>query len=125
MRLEHERLDPVVAQPLVAAGELLEELDARDLEPDEVVRVVRDALRVGLGEAHLDRCREAEAVHAARMLRGGALDGLLVEDPGAGLADLLLDLVRDACLLREHVHTLGDVLVDGGYVLCVSSSESA
>ena len=54
MRLEHERLDPEVAQPLVAAGVLLEVVDARDLEPDEVVRVVGDALRVGLGEADPD-----------------------------------------------------------------------
>ena len=52
VRLEHERLEPEVAQPLVTAGVALEVLDARDLEPHEVVRVVRDALRVGLGEAH-------------------------------------------------------------------------
>ena len=55
VRLEHERLDPLVAQPLVAARVPLEVVDAGDLEPDEVVRVVRDALRVGLGEAHADR----------------------------------------------------------------------
>ena len=54
MRLEHERLDAEVAQPLVAARVALEVLDARDLEPDEVVRVVDDALRVGLGEADPD-----------------------------------------------------------------------
>ena len=52
VRLEHERLDAEVAQPLVAAGVPLEVLDARDLEPDEVVRVVDDPLRVGLGEPH-------------------------------------------------------------------------
>ena len=60
VRLEHERLDPLVAQALVAAGVALEELDAGDLEPHEVVRVVRDALRVGLREAHADRGCEAE-----------------------------------------------------------------
>ena len=65
MRLEHERLDPLVAQPLVAARVLLEVVDAGDLEPDEVVRVVRDALRVGLGEAHAHLGREVEAVGAA------------------------------------------------------------
>ena len=54
VRLEHERLDPLVAQPLVAARVPLEVVDARHLEPDEVVRVVRDALRVGLGEADAD-----------------------------------------------------------------------
>ena len=43
-----------VAQPLVAARVLLEVVDARDLEPDEVVRVVRDPLRVRLGEPHPD-----------------------------------------------------------------------
>ena len=69
VRLEHERLDPLVAQPLVAAGVALEELDAGDLEPDEVVRVVRDALRVGLGEAHADRGGEVEALHGRDSLR--------------------------------------------------------
>ena len=39
-----------------AARVPLEVLDARDLEPHEVVRVVRDALRVGLREADADRC---------------------------------------------------------------------
>ena len=42
---------PVVAQRLVAAGVLAQVLDARDLEPDEVRRVVRDPLRVGVREA--------------------------------------------------------------------------
>ena len=50
--LEHERLEAEVAQPLVPARVPLEVLDARDLEPDEVVRVVDDPLRVGLGEPH-------------------------------------------------------------------------
>ena len=54
----------------------------------------------------------AERVRSAARLGGGALDGLLVEDPGAGRADLLLDLVRDARPLHEHVDALGDVLVD-------------
>ena len=48
----------------------------------------------------------------ARALRRGALDGLLVEDARAGLTDLLLDLVRDARLLQQHVNSLRDVLVD-------------
>ena len=62
VRLEHERLDPLVAQPLVAAGEPLEELDARDLEPHQVVRVVRDALRVGLGEPDPDRAPRSRSL---------------------------------------------------------------
>lgn len=51
VRLEHERLDAEVAQTLVTAGVALEVLDARHLEPHEVVRVVRDTLRIRLGEA--------------------------------------------------------------------------
>src|SRR5581483_427755 len=62
MRLEHERLDPLVAEALVAAGVALEELDARHLEPDEVGRVVGDPLRVGLGEADADEAERAPAV---------------------------------------------------------------
>ena len=59
--------------------------------------------------------RDARGVRAERAgLGGGALDGLLVEDPGAGCADLLLDLVRDARPLHQHVDALGDVLVDVG-----------
>jgi len=45
-------------------------------------------------------------------LRGCALDGLLVEDASAACANLLLDLVRDARPLHEHVNPLGDVLVN-------------
>src|SRR5690242_10294155 len=41
-RLEDERFDALLAQRLVTAGELAEVLDARDLEPDHVRRVVRD-----------------------------------------------------------------------------------
>ena len=59
--------------------------------------------------------RDSRGVRAERAgLGGGALDGLLVEDPGAGCADLLLDLVRDARPLHQHVDALGDVLVDVG-----------
>ena len=50
VRLEHEGLDALVADRRVAAGVFRQVGDARHLEPDEVVRVVRDALRVGLGE---------------------------------------------------------------------------
>ena len=54
----------VGAQARVAAAEAREVVDARDLEPDEVDGVVRDALRVGLGEAHAHLGREVE-VHGA------------------------------------------------------------
>ena len=66
-RLEHERLDAVVAQRLVAAGVRAQVLDARDLEPDEVRRVVRDPLRVGVREPHADAGREREAFHGATL----------------------------------------------------------
>jgi hypothetical protein len=51
VRLGHERLDPRLAERAVAAGVVLEVVDAADLEPDEVGRVVRDPLGVRLGEA--------------------------------------------------------------------------
>jgi hypothetical protein len=58
--LRHERLDALRAQGGIPAGVALEVLDAGDLEPDEVGRVVRDALCVRLGkpDAHLRRERE-------------------------------------------------------------------
>jgi hypothetical protein len=64
VHLRGERLDAPLADRLVAAGELLEILDACDLEPHEERRVVRDPLRVRLGEADLDLGREREAVHS-------------------------------------------------------------
>ena len=64
VRLQHERLDPLRAQGAVPAGELREVRDARDLEPDEVRGVVRDALRVGFGEPDGNVGVEAEPVHA-------------------------------------------------------------
>jgi len=45
----------LLADLLVPACIALEELDAGDLEPHEVVRVVRDALRVRLCEADTHR----------------------------------------------------------------------
>src|SRR5258708_37872750 len=63
MRLEHERLDALVAELLIPARVLLEKRDARNLEPDEVVRVVCDTLRVGLGEPHSDLCGERVTLH--------------------------------------------------------------
>src|SRR6185437_7562457 len=65
-RLEDDRLDPAVTQRLVAAGEGAQVLDARHLEPDEIRGVVRDPLRVGVGEAHAHGRREGVAPHGAR-----------------------------------------------------------
>ena len=87
VRLEHERLDPLVAQPLVAAGELLEELDARHLEPDEVVRVVRDALRVGLGEAHADSARRSRSPPRRQLCQSDELELRVIGEPGDADAD--------------------------------------
>ena len=54
MGLQDECLEALVAQRLVAAGKTGEVLDAGELEPDEVDRVVRDPLRVRLCEADVD-----------------------------------------------------------------------
>jgi NAD-dependent protein deacetylase/lipoamidase len=62
VRLDRHRLDAVLAQRVVAAAEPIEVADARDLEPNEVLGVVRDPLRVGLGEANADLGVEVEAV---------------------------------------------------------------
>ena len=69
-RLEDERFDPVVAQPLIAAGERTEIFDSRDFEPDGVGRVMRDPLCVGVGEAHAGLRREREAFHPAQLYDG-------------------------------------------------------
>ena len=73
-RLEHERLDPSVAQRLVAAGMLAEVLDAGHLEPDVVRRVVGDALCIGVREANAHRRRERVTLHRASLARALRLD---------------------------------------------------
>ncbi len=67
-----QRLEPAVADRLVAAGVRLEVLDAGDLEVDDEGGVVRDSLRVGLREADTDLGREREALHA-RSLRSACV----------------------------------------------------
>jgi hypothetical protein len=67
LSLEHERFEPPVANRLIAAGEFGEICDTRRLEPHEVIRVVRDRLRVGLREADPDADREPKAVHAGTL----------------------------------------------------------
>ena len=71
--LDRERLDALLAQRGVAPAEAGEVVDARDLEPDEVLGVVGDALRIRLGEADSDLGVEAEAVD------GGRLYGVSIE----------------------------------------------
>ena len=53
VRLDRRGVDARLAQGRVAALEPRQVVDARELEPDEVVGVVDDPLRVGLREAHL------------------------------------------------------------------------
>jgi len=65
--LDRHRLDPVVAQRRVAAPKPREVVDARYLEPDEVLGVVCDPLRVGLGEADADLRLEVEAFDSGRL----------------------------------------------------------
>ena len=60
-----QRLDASVADRLVPASVSGEVRDARDLEPDNERRVVRDALRVGLGEPDAHVGGEREAAHRA------------------------------------------------------------
>jgi hypothetical protein len=67
LSLEHERLESAVANRLIAAGELGEVADTRGLEPDEIVGVMRNRLRVGLGEADADLDREPKALHAGTL----------------------------------------------------------
>ena len=67
LRLDEERLDPLVAEPLVAACEPLEELHARELEPDQVVRVVDDPLCVRLCEPDPDIRPVLEPLHCHRL----------------------------------------------------------
>jgi hypothetical protein len=69
VRLDRHRLDAVLPKRRVAALKAIEIVDACDLEPDEVFRVVGDALRVRLGEADLDLGVEAEAVDAEMLKR--------------------------------------------------------
>jgi len=58
-----ERLDAPVADPLVAAGVRSEIRDARDLEPDDERRMVRDALGIGLGEPDAHVGERGEPFH--------------------------------------------------------------
>jgi hypothetical protein len=65
VRLERQRVDPFFPQSEVAASEAAQVLDPRRLEPNEIGRVVRDALGVGLGKADDELGREVELGHGA------------------------------------------------------------
>jgi len=73
-RLEHERLEPAVAQRLIAAGVLPQVLHTGDLEPHEVRRIVGDALGVGVREADAHGRRERVTLHRASLARALRLD---------------------------------------------------
>jgi len=67
MRLDRHRLHPLFPKRGVAAAEPRQVVDAGDFEPHEILGVVRDALRVGLGEADPDVRMEVEAVDEERL----------------------------------------------------------
>jgi hypothetical protein len=67
--LDGHRFDAVRPERRVAASKAIEVVNARDLEPNEVFRVVRDALRVCLGEADSDLGVEVEAVDGEMLKR--------------------------------------------------------
>ena len=65
--LEHERFESLFAQSGISTRVLRQVRDARNLEPDEVIGVVGDPLRVRLGEADGHLGAEAEIVHGAAL----------------------------------------------------------
>jgi NAD-dependent deacetylase len=82
VRLDRHRLDPVLAQRVVATAEPVEVANARDLEPDEVLGVVGDSLRVRFGEADTDLGVEVEAVDGETLRMGIERLAELVRDRG-------------------------------------------
>jgi hypothetical protein len=67
VRLDRHRFDALLAQRRVAAAEARQVVDARDLEPDQVLGVVGDALGIRLGEADANVGVEVEAVDEVRL----------------------------------------------------------
>ena len=67
-----ERLDPLLPDRAISAGVVGEVGDARDLEPDDVGRVVRDPLRVRLGEADADIVGVVESLRHVATIREAA-----------------------------------------------------
>src|SRR5207245_11298791 len=103
-----------IAERLIPPGVLLEVGDPGHLEPHEVVGVVGDPLRVGLGEPHPHVRREAEgrhARHSTAVLGRCAPDCLLVEKPAAAGADPALEVVGNPVALPDRMNRDGGVLV--------------
>jgi hypothetical protein len=67
VRLDCERLDTLLAKRGIAPAEPRQVVHPCDLEPDEVLGVVGDALGIGLGEANPDVRVEMEAVDEGRL----------------------------------------------------------
>jgi len=82
VHLGRQRLDSLRLELRIAAAEAGQIVDPRELEPHEVDGVVRDALCVGLGEAHPSLGLEAE-VHAGTLY-----------DPAMSVSELA-ELIRD------------------------------
>jgi NAD-dependent deacetylase len=95
--LEHERLDPLIAKGLIAAGVLREVGNSCDLEPDEVVGVVRDTLCVGLREANPHLGAEAKLRHPRH--------STAVEDSVSALAALVRARQRCVVLTGAGIST--------------------
>lgn len=67
MGLDRQRLDALLAKGRVAPPKSRQVVHPRDLEPDEVLGIVRDTLGIGLGEADPDVGVEVEAVDGGRL----------------------------------------------------------
>jgi hypothetical protein len=67
VRLHRERLDALLPKRRIAPTEARQVVHPRDLEPDEVLGVVGDALGIGLREANPDVGMEMEAVDGGRL----------------------------------------------------------
>ena len=85
VRLDRQRLDALLAQARVAAREAVEVVDAGDLEPDEVARVVRDrparrSRRSGRGPRSRSGSRPRQRTLRLRRGRAGAPPRLRRDD---------------------------------------------
>ena len=104
MGLDRQRLDAELADTVVPAREARQVVDARHLVPDEVGGVVRDALRVRLGEA--DRrprssARTSRRARATTLVPGTCRVGAR-HVPGTGLYKSAVSVERLAALILER-----------------------
>ena len=86
MSFDRHRLDAFLPQRGVAAAESREVVDPGDLEPDEVLGVVRDSLGVRLGETDSDLGMEVEAVDGETLRMSVARLAELVRSRGPVVA---------------------------------------